>query len=151
MPDDKDDTFQASMIALHGSTCSANLEYLQVSTPKAGQQFQQLHKWNASRFQCYLPLRSVQCAACCSWLLDWTWCTTIHVSPQAPVAPLPTRPSPRSSRPPSPPTSKIAAPSLTLTITYCHSSAPQGTRTCHLWAGLMSWKHPWSLFTSSRR
>lgn len=37
MPDDKDDSFQASMIALHGSTCSADLDYLQVSTPKARQ------------------------------------------------------------------------------------------------------------------
>ncbi|XP_028330482.1 multiple PDZ domain protein isoform X8 [Gouania willdenowi] len=30
----EDDTFQASMIALHGSTCGADLDYLQSSTPK---------------------------------------------------------------------------------------------------------------------
>ncbi|KAM9335583.1 multiple PDZ domain protein [Symphorus nematophorus] len=30
----EDDTFQASMIALHGSTCSADLDYLHSSTPK---------------------------------------------------------------------------------------------------------------------
>ncbi|KAM3591253.1 uncharacterized protein V6R79_025536 [Siganus canaliculatus] len=30
----EDSTFQASMIALHGSTCSANLDYLHSSTPK---------------------------------------------------------------------------------------------------------------------
>uniref|UniRef100_A0A8C7G9Z9 Multiple PDZ domain protein n=1 Tax=Oncorhynchus kisutch TaxID=8019 RepID=A0A8C7G9Z9_ONCKI len=38
---EEDDTFQASMIALHGSTCSADLSYqmiLQSSTPKVGQQ-----------------------------------------------------------------------------------------------------------------
>uniref|UniRef100_A0A665XEY4 Multiple PDZ domain crumbs cell polarity complex component n=1 Tax=Echeneis naucrates TaxID=173247 RepID=A0A665XEY4_ECHNA len=31
-----DDTFQASMIALHGSSCSPNLDYLHSSTPKVG-------------------------------------------------------------------------------------------------------------------
>uniref|UniRef100_A0A3B3D392 Multiple PDZ domain protein n=1 Tax=Oryzias melastigma TaxID=30732 RepID=A0A3B3D392_ORYME len=31
----EEDTFQASMIALHGSVCSADLDYLQSSTPKA--------------------------------------------------------------------------------------------------------------------
>lgn len=30
----EDDTFQASMIALHGSTCSTDLDYLHSSTPK---------------------------------------------------------------------------------------------------------------------
>ncbi|KAF1380566.1 hypothetical protein PFLUV_G00165180 [Perca fluviatilis] len=30
----EDDTFQASMIALHGSSCSADLDYLHASTPK---------------------------------------------------------------------------------------------------------------------
>uniref|UniRef100_A0A4W5MYW3 Multiple PDZ domain crumbs cell polarity complex component n=1 Tax=Hucho hucho TaxID=62062 RepID=A0A4W5MYW3_9TELE len=38
---DEDDTLQASMIALHGSTCSADMDYqttLQSSTPKVGQQ-----------------------------------------------------------------------------------------------------------------
>lgn len=38
---EEDDTFQASMIALHGSNCSADLSYqmiLQSSTPKVGQQ-----------------------------------------------------------------------------------------------------------------
>uniref|UniRef100_A0A8C8LXQ9 Multiple PDZ domain crumbs cell polarity complex component n=1 Tax=Oncorhynchus tshawytscha TaxID=74940 RepID=A0A8C8LXQ9_ONCTS len=38
---EEDDTFQASMIALHGSTCSADLSYqmiFQSSTPKVGQQ-----------------------------------------------------------------------------------------------------------------
>ncbi|CAF87690.1 unnamed protein product, partial [Tetraodon nigroviridis] len=29
-----DDTFQASMTALHGSVCSADLDYLNSSTPK---------------------------------------------------------------------------------------------------------------------
>uniref|UniRef100_A0A8C5NF63 Multiple PDZ domain crumbs cell polarity complex component n=1 Tax=Gouania willdenowi TaxID=441366 RepID=A0A8C5NF63_GOUWI len=33
----EDDTFQASMIALHGSTCGADLDYLQSSTPKVKQ------------------------------------------------------------------------------------------------------------------
>uniref|UniRef100_A0A3Q3LDC1 Multiple PDZ domain crumbs cell polarity complex component n=1 Tax=Mastacembelus armatus TaxID=205130 RepID=A0A3Q3LDC1_9TELE len=32
----EDDTFQASMIALHGSSCSADLDYLHSSTPKVG-------------------------------------------------------------------------------------------------------------------
>ena len=35
--DEEDDTFQASMIALHGSTCSADLTYqmtMQASTPQ---------------------------------------------------------------------------------------------------------------------
>uniref|UniRef100_A0A8C4IJ28 Multiple PDZ domain protein n=1 Tax=Dicentrarchus labrax TaxID=13489 RepID=A0A8C4IJ28_DICLA len=35
----EDDTFQASMIALHGSTCSADLDYLHSSTPKRFQLF----------------------------------------------------------------------------------------------------------------
>lgn len=30
----EDDTFQVSMIALHGSACSADLDYLHSSTPK---------------------------------------------------------------------------------------------------------------------
>lgn len=55
MPDDKDDSFQASMIALHGSMCSADLDYLQVSTPKARQQIQQFHKRSACHFQCFSP------------------------------------------------------------------------------------------------
>uniref|UniRef100_A0A665XDZ0 Multiple PDZ domain crumbs cell polarity complex component n=1 Tax=Echeneis naucrates TaxID=173247 RepID=A0A665XDZ0_ECHNA len=33
-----DDTFQASMIALHGSSCSPNLDYLHSSTPKVDKQ-----------------------------------------------------------------------------------------------------------------
>lgn len=33
----EDDTFQASMIALHGSSCSADLDYLHASTPKVGE------------------------------------------------------------------------------------------------------------------
>ncbi|XP_075999928.1 multiple PDZ domain protein isoform X2 [Genypterus blacodes] len=33
-PEIEDDTFQASMIALHGSSCSADLDYLHSSTPK---------------------------------------------------------------------------------------------------------------------
>lgn len=40
--EDDDDTFQASMIALHGSTCSADLEYrlsIQSSTPKVNTRF----------------------------------------------------------------------------------------------------------------
>lgn len=65
MPDDKDDSFQASMIALHGSTCSADLDYLQVSTPKAGQQFQQLHIQDAYDFQRCSPSRLSMC-----WLLQ---------------------------------------------------------------------------------
>lgn len=34
----EDDTFQASMIALHGSSCSADLDYLHSSTPKVSKQ-----------------------------------------------------------------------------------------------------------------
>lgn len=101
-------------------------------------------------FSVRFTLLSVQRVACCSWLLDWTWCTTIRVSPRAPVSPVPPRPLPRSSRLPSPPTSRISAPSSTLTTTSCHS-APRRTRTCRSWVGLMSWKKPWSPFTSSRR
>uniref|UniRef100_A0A672GTG0 Multiple PDZ domain crumbs cell polarity complex component n=1 Tax=Salarias fasciatus TaxID=181472 RepID=A0A672GTG0_SALFA len=33
----EDDTFQASMMALHGSSCSSDLDYLHSSTPKASQ------------------------------------------------------------------------------------------------------------------
>lgn len=33
-PQMEDDTFQASMTALHGSVCSVDLEYLDSSTPK---------------------------------------------------------------------------------------------------------------------
>lgn len=32
----EEDTFQVSMIALHGSACSTDLDYLQSSTPKVG-------------------------------------------------------------------------------------------------------------------
>lgn len=35
----EDDTFQASMIALHGSTCSTDLDYLHSSTPKVSNHF----------------------------------------------------------------------------------------------------------------
>ncbi len=35
----EDDTFQASMIALHGSSCSADLDYLHSSTPKVSNSF----------------------------------------------------------------------------------------------------------------
>lgn len=45
---DEDDTLQASMIALHGSTCSADMDYqttLQSSTPKVGQQTCTVVSW----------------------------------------------------------------------------------------------------------
>lgn len=32
----EEDTFQASMIALHGSSCSSDMDYVQSSTPKVG-------------------------------------------------------------------------------------------------------------------
>lgn len=35
----EEDTFQASMIALHGSGCSSDLDYLHSSTPKVSKHF----------------------------------------------------------------------------------------------------------------
>lgn len=63
MPDDKDDPFQASMIALHGSTCSADLDYLQVSTPKARRHFQESHHSFSPPFTVCSTCRSSQLAA----------------------------------------------------------------------------------------
>uniref|UniRef100_A0A8C6KUY0 Multiple PDZ domain crumbs cell polarity complex component n=1 Tax=Nothobranchius furzeri TaxID=105023 RepID=A0A8C6KUY0_NOTFU len=45
----EDDTFQASMIALHGSSCSADLDYLHSSTPRVSRYF---YKANQTFFVC---------------------------------------------------------------------------------------------------
>uniref|UniRef100_A0A8C8I1H1 Multiple PDZ domain crumbs cell polarity complex component n=1 Tax=Oncorhynchus tshawytscha TaxID=74940 RepID=A0A8C8I1H1_ONCTS len=54
----EDDTLQASMIALHGSTCSADMDYqttLQSSTPKVGQQTCTVPGlWECCAFLCIL-------------------------------------------------------------------------------------------------
>lgn len=96
--------------------------------------------WTKTPTNCVLILSVIHLlvcpnrVGCCSWLLDWTWCTTIRALPRPPASPGPHRPSPRSRRLPSPPTSRISAPSLTLTIASCHSP-PRRTRTSCLRAG----------------
>uniref|UniRef100_A0A671WV42 Multiple PDZ domain crumbs cell polarity complex component n=1 Tax=Sparus aurata TaxID=8175 RepID=A0A671WV42_SPAAU len=49
----EDDTFQASMIALHGSTCSTDLDYLHSSTPKVSNHF---HCMATIRTKNYSPI-----------------------------------------------------------------------------------------------
>lgn len=69
----EDDTFQASMIALHGSSCSADLDYLHSSTPKVSNRFHYMATSEPkitlfpSLIKCYrkqLPFVPASCTAC---------------------------------------------------------------------------------------
>uniref|UniRef100_A0A8C9W059 Multiple PDZ domain crumbs cell polarity complex component n=1 Tax=Scleropages formosus TaxID=113540 RepID=A0A8C9W059_SCLFO len=70
----EEDTFQASMIALRGSTCSADLDYqmsLQSSTPKVGESRLRTNVlcvgWSASLVERWC-LRSLRCKCCGTFL-----------------------------------------------------------------------------------